>query len=333
MFKVKIICFGVRDYEVPVFKEIASQFNVEFVLRSEYIDGKNYLIARGFETIILRANCNLNDISIGILAENGLKYLLTRTIGYNHIPLEACTKHGVKVAFAKGYSPSSIAELGLSLAINIIRNIPEAIGNSSKIDFRLNESMFGREINGRTVGILGCGKVGKVSANLYHAFGAKVIGYDHYENAENITNIEYRTFDEVISESDILSIHMSYHKGINDHIVGRDEISRMKDRAIIINTARGELLDTIALIDGVKSGKLLGAGLDVLEDENKYFFRRLVEDDMSQTMTQLIRLYPRVIITPHISSSTDAAVFDSMKITMENLKELQLKGVCKNSLV
>ncbi len=327
-----IICFGVRDYEIPVFRKIEQRFNCEFTLSGLYIDDTNYTAALGYEVIVLRANCLLSENSLADLKRNGLRFLLTRTVGYNHIPLDACHKLGIPVAYAPGYSPSSIAEMGVSLAMSILRNLPEATLNATKYDFRLNPYMYGREIRECKIGILGCGMIGKETARVYTAMGAKVYGFDRTPDESMTDIIEYCSFEKICDEADIISIHMSYDEKTNKHFIGKKEISRMKDHVVIINTARGPLVDTEALIDAVVSGKVLGAGLDVIEYEKKTFFKAHSSEDIHPVIKKLIDLYPRVIITPHISSSTDAAVYDSMRITMENLYRLSNNMECKNAL-
>ena len=331
-YQMSIICFGVRDYEIPVFKRIEREYKCELELSQLYINDTNYHIAIGFETIVLRANCFLSENSLEELKENGLKYLLTRTVGYNHIPLDACHKMGIKVAYAPGYSPSSIAELGVALSLSIIRNLPEATMNATQYDFRLNSFMFGREIRECVVGILGCGIIGKETARLYSSMGAKVYGYDLVQDEHMLDIVEYCSFDKICKEADIISIHMSYDERYNKHFISKNEINKMKDNVVIINTARGPILDTEALIDAIESGKVLGAGLDVIEYEKDTYFKNWNQDSIHPTIKRLVDLYPRVIITPHISSSTDSAVYDSMRITMENLYQLSHNIECKNVL-
>lgn len=329
---MKIICFGVRDYEIPVFKRIEEEYNCSFQLSGLYIDDSNYSVAFGYDVIILRANCVISEDSLIELKNNGLRYLLTRTVGFNHIPLDSCHKLGIKVAYAPGYSPSSIAEMGVTLALSIIRNVPEATRNSSKYDFRLNSFMFGREIRECKIGILGCGMVGKESARVYSAMGAKVYGYDRYPDESVSDIIEYCSFEKICEVADIISVHMSYDEKTNKHFIGKNEIKKMKDGVVIINTARGPLIDTEALIAAVESGKILGAGLDVIEYEKSTFFHNWNPERLNPAVKKLVDLYPRVIITPHISSSTDAAVYDSMRITMDNLHQLSNNLKCKNVL-
>lgn len=329
---MKIICFGVRDYEIPVLKRIEEKYNCSLQLSDLYIDDTNCSVAYGYEVIILRANCLLSESSLAELKKNGLRFLLTRTVGYNHIPLGACHKLGIQVAYAPGYSPSSIAEMGITLALGILRNVPEANLNATKYDFRLNPHMYGREIRECKIGILGCGMIGKESARVYSAMGAKVYGYDRTPDESMSNIIEYCSFEKICEVADIISIHMSYDENSNKHFIGQKEISKMKDGVVIINTARGPLIDTNALIDAIISGKVLGAGLDVIEYEKDTFFKAHSSESIHPTIKKLIDLYPRVIITPHISSSTDAAVFDSMRITMENLYQLSNGLECKNVL-
>ena len=330
--KMKIICFGVRDYEIPIFKRIENDYNRKLILSDLYIDDTNYEIALGYDVIILRANCHLTENSLIELKNSGLKYLMTRTIGYNHIPLDICHSLGITVAYAPGYSPSSIAELGVSLALNIIRNVPEAINNSYNYDFRLNNRMFGREIRECIVGIAGCGTIGKETARLYTAMGAKVLGYDIIQDESVSDFIEYCSFERLCKESDIISIHMSYDEKKNKHFFSKREFEMMKENVVIINTARGPLIDTESLIAFIESGKVLGAGLDVIEYEKSTFFKHQSAESIDPILRKLISLYPKVIITPHISSSTDSAVYDSLRITMENIYQLSNDLECKNVL-
>ena len=311
---------------------IEEDYDCKLQLSSLYIDDSNYKVALGYDVIILRANCHLTENSLIELKNSGLKYLMTRTIGYNHIPLDICHSLGITVAYAPGYSPSSIAELGVSLALNIIRNIPEAIYNSFNYDFRLNNRMFGREIRECVVGIAGCGTIGKATARLYTAMGAKVLGYDIIQD-ESVTGfIEYCSFERLCKESDIISIHMSYDEKKNKHFFSKREFEMMKENVVIINTARGPLIDTESLIAFIESGKVLGAGLDVIEYEKSTFFKHQSAESIDPILRKLISLYPKVIITPHISSSTDSAVYDSLRITMENINQLYNGLECKNVL-
>ena len=330
---MKVIIFGVRDYEKKVLEEIQREYHHHFSLSESYLNDKNYYLALGYEVVIIRANCNLSKSSLVELKDGGLQFLLTRTVGYNHIPLQDCKDLGIRVAYAPGYSPSSIAELAVGLSLCLLRGIPEAIKHSSDYDFRLNKRMFGKELKDCVVGIIGCGQIGKKAAQIFHGFGAKIFGYDLHEDRSMEGVISYCSLNKLLSQSDIISIHLPYIKGKNDHFIGPNEIERMKDGVVLVNTARGELLDTNALIYYVRTGKIFGAGMDVVENESDVFFAQHSEQSVSPVIKELVRLYPRIIITPHISSSTDSAIYDALRITMNNLEEFRLNGSCRNQLV
>lgn len=328
---MKIICFGVRDYEVDIIRRVEKETNREISISSIYIDDSNYNIAEGYDVIIIRANCNLSYDSLRRLKETGLKYLLTRTIGYNHIDIESCKKLGIKVAYAPGYSPASIAELSLSLAFNFLRNISECSLNSLSYNFTLNNRMFGKTISDCTIGIIGCGRIGLETAKKFNQLGANVLGYDIYQKENDFLN--FVDLNELLEKSDIISIHMSYDKKINYHFIDYDEFELMKDNVILINTARGELINEKALIKYIENGKILGAGLDVLENEKNIFFKKNKREELSENQKRLINLYPKVVITPHISSSTYNAVYESLIITFNNLNEFVNYGKCRNELI
>ena len=329
---MKIKCFGVRYYEINLFKQIEIQFNLHLDLSETYISDETIQEAVGYDVIIIRANCYLSFKSLSYLHENGLRFILTRTIGYNHIDLEACRYLNIKVAYAPGYSPASIAELGISLVLNIMRNIPEAISNSSRYNFELSPRMFGMTISGSTVGIVGCGRIGIESAKIYNSLGANVIGTDIIKNSEFKKYGRFVSPDELYAKSNIVSLHAAYFPEKNYHMIDRNAILRMRKNVIIVNTARGELIDTKALVEGIEGRHILGAGLDVVEDENIFFFKRIDKKSVPDVYQKLIDLYPRVIITPHISSSTERAVRESIVISIHNLFEFLATGKCKNQL-
>lgn len=330
---MNVIIFGVRDYERRIFEEIQREYEHHLISSELYLNDDNCYLALGYEVVIIRANCSLSKSSLEKLKAGGLKYLLTRTVGYNHIPLQDCKDLGIRVAYAPGYSPSSIAELAVGLSLCLLRSIPEAIKHSSDYDFRLNNRMFGKELKDCVVGIIGCGQIGKKAAKIFNGFGAKILGYDLHEDRSMEGIISYCSLNKLLSQSDIISIHLPYIKGKNDHFISSNEIERMKDGVVLVNTARGELLDTKALIYYVRTGKIFGAGLDVVENESDVFFAQHSEESVSPVIKELVRLYPRIIITPHISSSTDSAIYDALRITMNNLEEFRLNGSCRNQLV
>lgn len=329
--KREILCFGVRKYEIPTFNELGKAYKYDLILKSDLLTNENIFEAYGAEIIMIRGNCFLNAESINKLKSHGLKYILTRTIGYNHIDISACKDLGIKVAYAPGYSPNAISELALTLAMMLLRNISYATNQTHNLDFRVTDQMHSKEVRNCTVGIIGCGRIGVTTAKYFSGLGANVIGYDVYQSSLAKQALKFADLDTVLKESDIISIHVTYIKGANDNLVDREFISKMKDGAILINTSRGEVHDLEALVEAVESGKLSGVGLDVLKGENTLFNKKheVITDPVYKRMMDL---YPKFLITPHLGSSTAEAVRGMVEISLKNMDEYLLNGTCRNSL-
>ena len=330
----KIICFGVRDYEKPYFEKLGKQYGYDLVLSPVYISNDTWELAKGYEIVMVRGNCNLDAAHMKLLKENGLKYYLTRTAGYNHVDVAACKELGIETAFVPGYSPNAISELALSLAMALLRNIVYTTDLTHKGKFKVTNQMFSREVRGCTVGIMGCGRIGCTTANLFKGLGAKVIGYDVYQSDYAKGIVEFKDIDDFIKEADIIICHMAYIKGKNDNFISKEMISKMKQDAIIVNVARGQVMDTQAAVEAVKEGKLAGLGLDVLSDEAKLFNHEFDPENMDTPLHQdIVNLYPKVLITPHIGSATDMALIDMIEVSLKNMDEYLATGTCKNSLI
>lgn len=332
--KGKMICFGVRDYEIPYFNDLGKKYDYELVLRSEYLNDTNYELAKGYEMVMVRGNCPVNRDHMEELKDSGLKYYLTRTAGYNHIDLEACKDFGIESAFVPGYSPNAISELALTLAMMLVRNGVYTVNNTHNGNFKVTNQMFSREIRGCTVGILGCGRIGLTTAQLFKGLGSKVIGYDVFQSDRAKEIVEFKDIETFLKESDVIICHMAYFKGKNDNFIDESKIALMKDGAVFVNVARGEVVDTQALINAVKSGKLAGVGMDVIDHETTLFNKVFDPQHMDTQLHQdIIDLYPRVLITPHVGSATDLALIDMIEITLKNMDEYLSTGKCKNSLI
>ncbi len=332
--KGKMICFGVRDYEKPYFEKLGKQYDYELVLRPEYLNDTNYELAKGYEMVMVRGNCPVNHDHMGELAKSGLKYYLTRTAGYNHVDIAACKEFGIETAFVPGYSPNAISELALTFAMTLLRNVAYTCDLTHQGHFKVTNQMFSREVRGCTVGIMGCGRIGCTTANLFKGLGAKVIGYDVYQSDYAKSVVEFKDIDEFLKEADIIVCHMAYIKGKNDKFIDASKIAKMKDNAILINVARGEVLDNEAAVAAIKSGHLAGLGLDVISDETAIFNKDLDPKHMATPLHQdIIDLYPKVLITPHVGSATDMALIDMIEVSLKNMDEYLATGKCKNSLI
>ena len=252
--KMKIICFGCRDYEKPYFDKLAKQYDYDLVLSPEYLNNNNYELALGYEAVMVRGNCVVDREHMKLLKDKGLKYYLTRTAGYNHVDVNACKEFGIETAFVPGYSPNAISELALTLAMMLLRNTAYTTDQTHNGHFKVTNEMFSREVRGCTVGIMGCGKIGTTTAKLFKGLGSRVIGYDVYQSDNAKQVVEFKDIDDFIKESDVIICHMSYIKGQNDNFISKDMISKMKKGTVLVNVARGEVMDTKAAVDAVKAG-------------------------------------------------------------------------------
>ena len=329
----KVTCYGVRKNEVEFFHKL-NKYGYELNLVENLMSKENVEEAKGSDAVIVRGVCAANAENLETLSSYGIKYVFTRAAGINNIDLKTAEKLGIKVARVPGYSPNAIAELSLTLAMMLLRHTAYTVERTAKYDFRVTPTMFSKEIRNCKVGIIGVGKIGLNEAKLFKGLGAEVLGYDVYQSDEAKQTVKFLELDELLSQSDIVSLHMPYIAGKNDKFVNTEFISKMKTGAILINTARGELQSNEAVLDALKSNKLGGYGTDVFDNESKLFFKNHENGDQihDQVVRQIIDFYPKVLVTPHIGSNTDEALSNMIETSFDNLNEILTTGECKNSV-
>ena len=329
----KVTCYGVRKNEVEFFHKL-NKYGYELNLVENLMSKENVEEAKGSDAVIVRGICAANAENLEMLSSYGIQYVFTRAAGINNIDLKTAEKLGIKVARVPGYSPNAIAELSLTLAMMLLRHTAYTVERTAKYDFRVTPTMFSKEIRNCKVGIIGVGKIGLTEAKLFKGLGAEVLGYDVYQSDEAKEIVKFVELDELLSESDIVSLHMLYIAGQNDKFVNTEFISKMKTGAILINTARGELQSNEAVLDALRANKLGGYGTDVFDNESKLFFKNHENGDQihDQVVRQIIDFYPKVLVTPHIGSNTDEALSNMIETSFDNLNEILTTGKCKNSV-
>lgn len=328
----KLVCYGVRDIEVAFFNKL-NEYGYELELVGENLNHDNVCKAKGADAVIIRGTCTADRQNLEYLSSNGIKYLLSRAAGINNIDLQAAKEFNLRVANVPAYSPNAISELAVTLAMMLLRNTAYATNRTKEKDFTVDAKMFSKEVRNCTVGVLGVGKIGYTTAKLFKGLGAKVIGYDVFQSDIAKEIVDFKTLDEVLAESDIISVHLPYFKDKNHHMINAEFVGKMKDGAILINTARGELQDNMAILNAVKSGKLAGYGTDVFEGETSFFSKNLKGRELeNKAVEQLLSLFPKVIVTPHIGSFTDQALINMVGISYENMHEFITTGKCKNEI-
>ena len=334
---MKVLFYGVREVEVPLFHELNKKFGYDLELIPDYLNSKETAEkAKGFECVVLRGNCFATKEVLDMYKEYGVKYLLTRTVGTNHIDVKYAKELGFKLAYVPFYSPNAIAELAVSLAMSLLRHLPYTAEKFKNRNFTVDAQMFSKEVRNCTVGVIGLGRIGFTAAKLFKGLGANVIGYDMFPKTGVEDIVTQVPMDELIKKSDIITLHAPFIKE-NGKIVTKEFLNNMKENSILINTARGELMDLEAVVEALESGHLAAAGIDTIEGEVNYFFKNFSDKQAEfradyPLYNRLLDLYPRVLVTPHVGSYTDEAASNMIETSFENLKEYLDTGACKNDI-
>lgn len=315
---MKIIMYSTHEHERTAVKEWEKATGNEVKMVAEPLSMATVAQARDFDGVTTQQTASLGSAEVyERLAAFGIKQIATRTVGYDMIDLAAAKQAGLTVTNVPVYSPRAIAEMGVAQAMYLLRNIGRFNARMAKADFRWSADLMAKEIFSCTVGLIGAGHIGGATAQIYKALGARVIAADPAHDPEWEPFMEYVDLDTVLKESDIISLHaplLPTTKGIIDAAA----LDKMKDSAILINMARGGLVDTQALIAALKAGKIGAAGLDTLADEATYFGHQVSPDQVPEDFQELAAM-PNVVVTPHVAFFTNVAVRNMVQIALNDV--------------
>ena len=301
----KIVMFNYRDaVEGDGAKVYGDKYGVDITCYNHPLNEDNYELTKGFEAVSIVGGSPLQKDLLDKLASVGVKYISTRSIGYDHIDVNYAKSLGMRVA-NNAYSPSSVGDFAVTLMLMLTRKLPLMLSKSVSGDHSMN-GVKGVEMHNLTIGIIGGGKIGRVVAKRCYGFDSKVLIYDKYENEDTKKIASYVDLDTLLKESDIISVHVPYNQDTH-HLIDETAINKMKDGVYIINTARGELISNQALIKGLLSGKIQGAGLDVMEQEQAMFRNTTCGKIFDRDDYYILRGLDNVILTPHKAFLTDEA--------------------------
>jgi D-lactate dehydrogenase len=295
------------------------------------LDEQTALLAAGSETVCIFVNDRCNAEVIKTLKEKGIRLVALRCAGFNNVDLAAAKTHGMTVVRVPAYSPYAVAEHAVALILTLNRKTHKAYNRVREGNFSL-ERLTGFDLHGKTVGVIGTGKIGSVFAQIMLGFGCRVLAYDIFENQELIAKgARYVPLGELLSASDIVSLHCP----LNDqtrHLINAESLKKMKHGAMLINTGRGALIDTKAAVAALNSGRLGYLGLDVYEQEENLFFQ-----DHSETIIQdelILRLmsFPNVLITAHQAFFTDEALSEIARVTLRNVSDFEAGKFLENEV-
>ncbi len=328
---MKIAFFDAKPYDKPSFDKYGAEQGIKFKYFETKLNEDTVGLTKGYDGVCAFVNDTVNAEVIDRLNENGIKVLALRCAGFNNVDM--------KYAFGKlhvlrvpAYSPYAVAEHTMALLLTSIRRIHKAYIRSRDFNFSLS-GLTGFDLHGKTVGVIGTGRIGRVFIDICRGFGMKVLAYDKFpaQGLDNGDMVKYVELDELFADSDIISLHCPLTDDTN-HIIDADALAKCKKGVVILNTSRGALVDAEALLAGIKSRKVGAACLDVYEEESDLFFEdnsgHILEDD---TLARLISM-PNVIVTSHQAFLTEEALENIAETTARNLSDFFSTNRCSNEL-
>ena len=313
--------FSTKSYDREFLERAAEAVGHELVYFEPRLTPQTAVLARGFPAICSFVNDLLDAALLEQLAAGGTKFIALRCAGFNQVDVEAARRHGLRVARVPAYSPYAVAEHTVGMMLCLNRKFHKANNRVREGNFSI-ESLLGFDMHGKTVGVVGTGKIGAIAAGILAGFGCTILMYDVTPNDSCRSLGRFVPLDELLREADIITLHCPLTPQTH-HLVNEDALARMKRGVMIVNTSRGALVDTQAAIEGLKSGHIGYLGLDVYEEEAELFFEdhssRVIQDDAFMRLLT----FPNVLITSHQAFFTRNALEEIARVTMANLTALE----------
>lgn len=314
---MKILFFDTKSYDKESFDKQAVNYpDIEIEYLKTDLAPKTAPLAKGYDAVCAFVSSDVGTKTVEALHEAGVKLILMRCAGFNNVDLDKAKEYDMKVMRVPGYSPEAVAEHAMTLALAVNRRIHKAYVKVRENDFSLG-GLMGFNFYQKTAGIVGTGKIGAAMARICRGFGMKVIAYDVYENPSLKDFVTYVTLDELLAQSDLISLHCPLMDNTY-HLINKDTIAKMKDGVILVNTSRGGLVKTNDLIDGIRARKFFGVGLDVYEEETKNVFEDRSDEILEHSTTARLLSFPNVMITSHQGFFTQEALEAISKTTLDN---------------
>lgn len=316
---MKIFAYAMREFdEKDFFEKYSKELGCEYGYTTEYPNPDNVELARGYDAISATP-CNLDADMLDRFYAVGVRYVATRSIGVDHIDLDYAKKLGMGVCHVS-YAPETVADYSIMLMLMCCRNICHILERSKVQDYTLKGKM-GRDISDCTVGVIGAGQIGQTVIKHLSNFGCQILAHDLYPNEETAKIAKYVSLEELYAQADIITLHAPATAD-NYHLLNADAFAQMKQDVIIINTARGTLIDTQALIQAIESGKIGHAALDVLEQENGLYYANKMGEPIANHDLAILRSFPNVILSPHTAFYTEKVVRDMAYKCMKGVLDM-----------
>ena len=327
---MKILFFGTKPYDKTSFEDKLNSFkDLDVTFVESELDSNTVLLARGFDAVCVFVNTTIDKSLMEKLVKLGIKLILLRCAGFNNVDKIAAKEFGITIMRVPSYSPEAVAEMAMTLAMAVNRKVHKAYIKVRENNFALT-GLTGLNFHGKTVGIIGTGKIGVAMANICKGFGMNVIAYDKFPNPT--LDLNYVSLDELYEKSDLISLHCPLTKDTH-HMINSKSISKMKDGVILVNTSRGGLIKTEDLIQGIRNKKFFGVCLDVYEEEDDYVFENLEDDILLHSITARLLSFPNVIVTSHQGFLTQEALEAIALTTLQNAQSFKDKNPLMENII
>jgi D-lactate dehydrogenase len=312
----KICFFDTKPYDKVYFDEFKEKLGIEIDYFESKLNVNTAVMANGYEAVVAFVNDTIDTKTIDILYKGGVRIIAMRCAGYNNIDFKAAYEK-IHVVRVPAYSPYAVAEHAMALLLTLNRKIHRAYNRTKEHNFSL-VGLTGFDLHGKTMGVVGTGKIGRIFIDICKGFGMKVIAYDPFPAKD--AEIQYVSFEELCQRSDIISLHCPLTKDTH-HLIQKDVLKIMKPGVVIINTSRGALINSEDLLNAIKEEKVGGAGLDVYEEETEFFYEDLSYSIMRDDILSGLISMPNVIVTSHQAFLTKEALNNIAEVTLQNLKD------------
>ena len=325
----KIAFFGAKPYDIASFDKVNEKYNYDIRYYKGHLNPNNVVLTQDTDAVCIFVN---DTADAAVMVDNGVKLLALRCAGFNNVDLKAA-KGKLPVVRVPAYSPYAVAEYSLALMLSLNRKIHRAYWRTRDGNFSLN-GLMGFDMHGKTIGIIGTGKIAKILIRLLKGFGMRILAYDLYPDMKfaGEEGISYVSLDELYRESDIISLHCPLTDQTK-YMIDKDSIDKMKEGVMIINTGRGQLINTNDLIEGLKEKKIAAAGLDVYEEEGEYFYEdksdKIIDDDV---LARLLS-FNNVIVTSHQAFFTKEALHNIAETTLQNIEDFRCHRPLVNEVI
>ena len=328
----KIAFFGAKPYDIASFDKVNEKYNYDIRYYKGHLNPNNVVLTQDTDVVCIFVNDTADAAVIDAMVDNGVKLLALRCAGFNNVDLKAA-KGKLPVVRVPAYSPYAVAEYSLALMLSLNRKIHRAYWRTRDGNFSLN-GLMGFDMHGKTIGIIGTGKIARILIRLLKGFGMRILAYDLYPDMKfaGEEGISYVSLDELYRESDIISLHCPLTDQTK-YMIDKDSIDKMKEGVMIINTGRGQLINTNDLIEGLKEKKIAAAGLDVYEEEGEYFYEdksdKIIDDDV---LARLLS-FNNVIVTWHQAFFTKEALHNIAETTLQNIEDFRCHRPLVNEVI